>query len=189
MDNYSKTNNLLPSPWGHLWGWMLVWGIILIILGVLAIGASVLTTIVSVIFLGIMLIAGGIIVIIDSFSLFHHKWGVFLWRLGMGILYVIVGFMLIQRPLLGSISITLFLGIFYLVIGISRLIDAFSGRLPQWGWAFFSGLVSLLLGILILINWPVSGLFIIGLFIGIDLLILGWAYVMTSIAMHARVVS
>jgi len=68
------------------------------------------------------------------------------------------------------------------IVGFFRMAYVLSTRVPNWGWGFFSGLLALLLGVLILSSWPQSGLFVIGLFVGIDLFFVGLAYIMTSLA-------
>ena len=163
-------------------GLVLLWGILLLILGLLAIGASAFTTIVTVIFLGILLLISGIFIIVDAFKFWWQRWAGFLLHFLTGILYVVVGLMLINNPIFGSVSITLLLGCFYVVIGLFRLVYSSSLRVNSWEWSFFSGLISLLLGIFILINWPAASLFILGLFVGIDLLFAGWTYVMMALS-------
>ncbi len=163
------------------WLWLVIFGIALIILGLFAISAATLTTVISVILLGVLLLIGGIIEIIDAFSFWRRTSG-FVLHIIIGILYVIAGIILIDNPILGSVSITLFLGIFYVIVGLSRLFYSLSIRMTRWGWIFLNGLIALLLGILILENWPASSLVIIGLFVGIDLVFSGWAYAMMGIA-------
>lgn len=179
---YIAGRQLDRLAFGKNWGWFLLWGILLLILGIFAISATTLTTLISVIFLGFVILISGIIVIIDSFSFWWRKGSGFFFHLLMGILYFIVGVMLVKSPLVGSLSITLLLGVLYTVMGIFRLIASMSLRSPRWGWGFLNGIISLLLGILILSSWPQSSLFIIGLFVGIDLIFTGWAYIMASVA-------
>ncbi len=167
---------------GANWGRFLVWGIALVILGIIAISATTMTTLVSVLFLGFILLIGGIVIVIDAFSFWWHIWSGFFLLLLLGILYFIVGMMMVSSPILASISLTLFLGVFYLVIGVFRIIHSLSMRIPSWGWGVFSGIIAFILGILILTSWPQSGLYIIGLFVGIDLLFIGWTYIMAAIA-------
>jgi len=159
----------------------LIWGIVLLILGIIAISAATVTTLISVIFLGFLLFICGVVIIIDSFTSWWHRWNGFWLHLIMGILYLILGVMLIKSPLLGSISITFLLGIFYIIIGAFRIFYSSSMRALRWGWVLFNGIITLLLGILILMSWPGSSLFIIGLFVGIDLLFAGWAYIMAAL--------
>jgi uncharacterized membrane protein HdeD (DUF308 family) len=168
------------------WGWFLGWGLALVALGAVAIAGSVMTTIISVVFLGVLLIVGGLIVTLDAYTFWRktHRKGFFLQAL-MGLLYVIAGAFMIKSPIAASVSLTLVLGIFYVVIGIFRICSALATRTPRWGWGLFSGMIALLLGVLIMASWPVSGLYIIGLFVGIDLLLVGWFYVAGALTAKA----
>lgn len=163
------------------WGWLLTLGIFLFLLGIFAISLSTLTTLVTVMFLGALILVSGILILFDTFKFWWGEWGGFVLHLLMGAIYVIVGGMLLQSPLVASISLTLLLGIFYLVIGVVRLIYSFSVRVPQTGWRVLNALITLLIGILILAAWPSGSLFIIGLFVGIDLLVAGIAYMMIAL--------
>jgi uncharacterized membrane protein HdeD (DUF308 family) len=161
-------------------GWFLALGILLIIGGSLAIIYDVAATLLSVLFFGWLLIAMGAIEAVQSF--WQPRWGGFFLHLIVGILAVVVGFHLVSSPVQGALVLTLIMAIYFMVIGIIRIITAISMRFPNWGWVLFSGLVTLFLGILIKSQWPATGLWIIGLFIGIDLIFSGWAYVMLAMA-------
>lgn len=163
------------------WGWFLAWGIILVILGFAAISAATLTTLISVIFLGFIITIGGVVILVDTFAFWWRRWKGFFLHLLLGLLYLFVGIMLINNPVVATAVLTLTLGILYIFAGIFRITEALTVRFYRWGLTFFSGLVSLLLGILIVSSWPSSSLFIIGLFVGIDLLIAGWVYIMASL--------
>lgn len=171
----------LPA-FGKNWGLFLLLGIALIILGCVAISAATLTTLLSVVLLGVIIFISGIVITIDTFTFWRGKWSGFFLHLLFSILYLAVGVMLIKNPVEGSISLTLLLGVFYLVIGVFRVASYTALRTPSWGWGWLNGVISLILGVLILTNWPMSGLYIIGLFIGIDLVFCGWTYVMASLA-------
>lgn len=170
------------SSFSKKWGWVLAFGVALVALGIFAISYSCVATIISVMFLGIVLVASGIVILIESFQFWWKKWGGFFTHFLMGILYLIAGAMLIKTPTVGSISLTLILAIFYIFLGISRITYALTYDLPSKGWRLFNGIITLLLGILILMKWPMSGLFIIGLFVGIDLFITGWVYIMVALS-------
>ncbi|MDA8562099.1 HdeD family acid-resistance protein [Gammaproteobacteria bacterium] len=174
--------NTIAKTFNKNWAWILLWGVSLILLGVIAIGAATTTTLLSVVFLGFILLFGSVVIIVDSFSFWRFNWGNFILHFVVGLLYGAVGIILIKNPAEVSVSLTLFIGIFYLCVGIFRIINSITSKTPQWGWFFFNGLISFILGILILTNWPLSGLFIIGLFIGIDLLFSGISYVILSLA-------
>lgn len=164
------------------WGWFFTWGLVLVVLGATAMSAATWTTLFSMVFLGVLLLIGGAVIILDSFSFWWGKWTGFFLHLLMGLLYAGVGMGLINYPLLGSIPLTLFLGIFYVVIGVSRLLYSSLLRTPNWGWNFFSGVLSLLLGSLIIAELPSSALFIIGLFVGVDFVFCGLAYMLVALA-------
>lgn len=162
--------------------WFLAWGIALIILGIFAISYASTATLISIVFLGIVLAISGAVVIIDAFHFWRQIWSGFFFHLILGLLYLAVGIMLIKGPISGAISLTLLLAILYIVLGIFRIIYSLSVQLPRQGWRLFNGVITLILGILIYKSWPMSGLFIIGLFIGIDLIIAGWVYVMAALS-------
>jgi uncharacterized membrane protein HdeD (DUF308 family) len=159
-----------------------LWGIILFVLGCLAISAAAFTTLLSVVFLGFVIFFSGAVMAIDSVTFWWGKWNGFLIHILLAILYLGIGVMLIQNPIEGSVSLTLLLGIFYIIAGIFRIAFSSTLRVPRWGWGWFNGLITLILGILILTSWPASSLFIIGLFVGIDLLFAGWTYMMLGAA-------
>ena len=182
MNYLLSITNLQLSTFRKNWGWFFVWGLILVVLGLCAIGAATATTLISVVFLGFLLLAGGIVIIINSFAFWWGQWGDFFLHLVMGLLYTIFGIMLINHPVVGSISITWLLGILYSLLGIFRIGYAITTSGAKFGWTLFNGIIALLLGILILANWPASSLYIIGLFVGIDLLFCGWAFIMASLS-------
>lgn len=162
------------------WNWYLIFGIIMIILGVLAIGASTTVTMASMVFLGALLLIGGIVQIGYAFTV--TKWSGFFLSLFAGILYAVVGFMLIAHPTASALSLTLLLAAFYIVGGLFRIIGSLATRFDHWGWALLSGVVTLVLGLLIWGGWPETGLWVFGLFIGIDLIVYGWFWVMLALA-------
>jgi uncharacterized membrane protein HdeD (DUF308 family) len=162
------------------WGWFLALGIIMVILGTLALGSALVVTLVSMIFFGWLLIFAGVFEAVQSF--WQKRWGGFFVHLGVGILYAIVGFMLVANPEASAVALTLLMAIFFIVAGIFRIIAALSMRFPHWGWMLISGIAALILGVLIWRQWPASGFWIIGLFIGIELIFTGWSWVMLSLA-------
>lgn len=162
------------------WGWFLTIGILLIILGMFAVAAAGITTLATMLVFGSLLVAGGIIQGINAIKT-RHGGGFFVNILG-AILYCVTGALLLLHPEVGAITLTLLLSAFYTVSGLFKIIAAFVKRYAHWGWLAFSGFVSLALGLLIWSQWPVSGLWVIGLFIGIDLIIVGWMWIAFSMA-------
>jgi len=162
--------------------WFLFWGVVLAALGVAAASAAAFTTLLSVVILGFIIFASGCIMLLDTFSFWRGKASSFFVHLLLAALYVIVGLVLINNPLEGSVSLTLLLGVFYLFAGVYRLTFNTLIKMPRWGWGFFNGIITLVLGLLILSSWPESSVFIIGLFVGIDLFFVGWFYIMAALA-------
>lgn len=175
MDQY------LPA-FGSNWALFLLWGILLVALGCFAIVAATTATMLSIIVLGFVIFFSGAVMLVDTTSFWWGRWAGFFIHLIISLLYLLVGLTLIFNPVESSISITFLLGVFYLIVGIFRIFYSIGLQTPRWGWALFNGIITLVLGILILASWPASSLFIIGLFVGIDLIFVGWAYVMASLA-------
>jgi uncharacterized membrane protein HdeD (DUF308 family) len=158
------------------WAWFLALGIILMILGVIAIGSAIAATLVSILLFGWLLIIGGVLEAVYAF--WQERWGAFFIDLTVGILYAVVGFMMIANPGAAAITLTLLVAMFLILAGLFRLIAALAARPPHWGWLLLHGVISLLLGIAIWRQWPISGLWVIGLFVGIELLLNGATLVM-----------
>ncbi len=162
-------------------GKFLVIGILITLLGCIAIATAALTTFISVIFLGTVLVLASIFLLVDSITFWKKKSG-FAVHLLISFLYFVAGVMLLANPLVGSLSITLLLGVVYVIAGVFRISFSSAVQTPHWGWTWFNGLITLLIGLLILMNWPASSLIVIGLFVGIDLVFIGLAYATMSLA-------
>ena len=160
------------------WGWFLGLGIVLIILGAIAIGSAFLMTIASVFLFGWILIIGGVMEVVHAF--WHKRWAGFFLDLLTGLLYVVVGWMMVNNPQESALLLTLLIAMFLVFEGVLRIVTAITVRYPHWGSVLFNGIISLLLGILIWRRWPVSGLWVMGLFVGIEMLLNGWSLVMLS---------
>ncbi|HXY37615.1 MAG TPA: HdeD family acid-resistance protein [Planctomycetaceae bacterium] len=168
------------------WGWIFVLGILEIVLGTIAIGASYLATAVAVVFAGWMLLIGGILSAGHAFWRKHWK-GFFL-DLAIGVLYIVAGLMMVGNPVAAAVSLTLLIAMFLLMEGIFRIIVALSGQLEHRGWVMLNGLITAGLGILIWRQWPLSGLWVIGLFVGIEMIFYGWSLVMLSLVVKGAIV-
>ena len=157
-------------------------GIILILLGGMGISASGLVTLASVVFFGWLLIIGGAAVAIHAF--WAKRWSGFFLQLLSGVLYLIVGWILVTRPGIGALTLTLVLAISLVVQGAFRIGVSLSTRMDGWGMLLVSGIITLVLGLMIWNEWPLSGIWVIGLFVGIDLIFYGWWLV--SLALSVR---
>jgi uncharacterized membrane protein HdeD (DUF308 family) len=166
----------------HHWGWFLAFGIVLVALGIAAIVRSVTATVASMVIFGWLLIFASIFQFIAAFMV--GKWGGFFLHLLIAILFAIVGIMMVRRPVISAESWTLVIAIFFLIGGLYQLIASLWSHLAGWGWQAASGIVATILGVLLLAGWPVTGFWAIGLFIGIDLVFFGWAWIMLAVNLH-----
>jgi uncharacterized membrane protein HdeD (DUF308 family) len=164
------------------WVRFLILGLLLVVLGTVGIVASGLLTLASVLLLGWILLIAGAAVAAHAF--WARRWGGFFVQLIFGLLNLVVGWIMITRPGIAALSLTLLLGVSLVVQGVFRTTAALAAHADGRGWLLVSGIASLLLGILIWSEWPVSGVWVIGLFIGIDLLFYGWWLV--SLALSVR---
>jgi uncharacterized membrane protein HdeD (DUF308 family) len=155
----------------------------MIILGSVALFLIPAATIGTALVLGWLLVFSGIIELIHAFRV--KKWGGLFLHLIGGVLGILVGLLVITHPVAGAVAWTLLFASFLTVIGLFRLITAISLRFPNWGWAVFDGIITLGLGILLWAQWPWSGLWFLGLAVGISLILRGWTYVMFAIAIHS----
>ena len=173
------------APLRRRWGWVLLAGIVYFIAGWIALGSVVLATAVTVYLVGFMMIVSGVGEIISAFRL--SGWGrSVLWIL-VGVLYIVAGVMAVRNSLLAAVILTLVLGWALVASGIARLILAFSLRQEtSWGLLAFSALVTLALGVILLIKWPTSSLFALGVFMGVDLIVAGVSHIALSMELRGE---
>jgi uncharacterized membrane protein HdeD (DUF308 family) len=166
-------------------GWIIALGVVYVIAGIIALGSVVAATVASVFVVGIMMLIAGVAEVINAFQI--KTWGKFILWLLLGALYIVAGFLTFENPLLAAAFLTLFLGVALMVSGVMRAILAFSmQRAMPWGWVLFSGIITFLLGLIIVAHWPVSSLYILGLFLGIDLVIAGVGWIAIGTGLKQR---
>lgn len=165
----------------HNWGWFLALGVFLMVLGVVAIGSSVWMTLASVVLFGWLLIISGVVQTVHAFWR-ERKWRGFFLDLFAGVLSFVVGFMVLANPLAGAKTLTLLIAMFLFIGGIERVIVSLTTPFHHRSWLLLNGVIDVLLGVMIWREWPASGLWVIGLFVGIDMLLSGWALAMQGIA-------
>ena len=157
-------------------GWIVALGVVYLLAGFVALGSVVMATVASVLIVGVMMIIAGVAEVFSAFQI--KSWGKFLLWVLLGVLYIIAGFVTFENPLLAAALLTLILGASLVASGIMRIILAFSIKQETpWIWVLLSGVITLLLGLLILAHWPVSSLYILGLFLGIDLIMAGTGWI------------
>ncbi|TKT69086.1 HdeD family acid-resistance protein [Aquamicrobium sp. LC103] len=156
--------------------WFIVLGVVVLIAGGIAAANLLVATVVSVLFVGAMMLAGGIIEIVHSFTV--KTWGgFFLWFL-TGLLYAAAGLLTFYNPLLASAILTLLIAASLVAAGLVRIWAGISQRRSSgWGWMVAAGVLTLLVGLLIMLRWPVNSLWVLGIFLAVDLMFQGWSYI------------
>jgi len=168
------------------WKTLLISGIILIVLGLIAITLPWVFTLGIELFIGVLLLVAGLVQLIHLFQSRGLKG--FLSTLLLALVSVIVGILLLTYPLAGMLTLTLLLSLFFLAAGIAKLILGIQLRpIAGWGWIVSSGIISLLIALLIWAGWPGTGLWVLGLLLGIDFLFAG--IYMVALAMAHRQLS
>lgn len=164
------------------WGWFLALGILFILLGAVCVIGNVSATFATVLVFGWMLLFSGIFGLVHAFR--THTSQAFLLSLLSALFRGMIGFLLIRYPLAGATTLTLILASFFIVTGLFRAIGAGTLKLPRWGWSVFSGIVSLVLGIMLLAQMPVSSVWFIGFAVGVDLICDGASLIGFATAVH-----
>ena len=166
------------------WGGVVALGAVYLLAGLIALYSVATATVVSVFVVGIMMIIAGVAEVINAFQV--KSWGKFLLWILLGVLYIVAGFVTLENPLLTAALLTLILGTALVASGIMRIILAFSMREgAPWIGVAFSGVVTLVLGLVVLAHWPVSSLYMLGLLLGIDLVFAGVGWIGIGLRLKA----
>lgn len=161
-------------------------GLLFVILGIMAVSAPHVSTIGITLFLGWLLLLGGVVQIIRA-TRFISMPGFSLWFL-IGALQAVVGYFLITEPLHGSLTLTLLFTLFFAIEGLIKMFIAMMMRpLPHWVSMFFTGITALCLAIAVWLGWPDTGYWVLGLLLGINMIALGW--VLIKISLHHKTTS
>lgn len=150
-----------------------VLGVLITLAGVFALVYSYVASAAVIVAAGLALLAGGMFNIIDALA--HRRERQAGRGIVTGVLHAVVGVMMLWRPDLTLLSVTLLLGVLFFAGGINRAVLAFSTKHAAWGWELAGGLVSVLLGVLIVLNWPLTSFWLVGTLVGIELLTTGLA--------------
>jgi uncharacterized membrane protein HdeD (DUF308 family) len=166
-------------PLQSAWWVFQVLGIILIVLGMVSLGSAFFVSLVTVIMFGFLILIAGIVQVVSSF--WSGKWSGFLLHLLVGILYLVTGYITMHAPLAAVAGLTLVIAAMLLAAGAFRIAGAMVVRFPGWPWVLMNGIIGLLLGIMIFRQWPSSSQWVIGVFVGVELIFNGWAWIMLSL--------
>lgn len=185
MTAFEQTGKPQPGDTGRSWGRFMVLGVLLVVLGLFALGQLVLATVASMVIIALLMILAGVAHIVLAFS--KDSWQRLLLLLAAGLLYLFAGAVTFVNPLLASIVLTLLIAISLLAAGAARIWFGIKAR-PEngWGWIVATGAVTLLLGGIIAAASPINSLWVIGIFLGMDLLMQGASYIAFALAIRAR---
>ena len=168
----------------HHWGWLLGMGIVLLLAGFVGLGMATGLTLVSMYFFSVLLIISGVSHFVDAFK--YREWKGAVWQIFIALIYCIAAIEIAYNPFLASTVLTAIFAWTFIILGVARLAMLFSIKRTQgWGWLFFAGVTAIILGVLILMQWPMSGLWIIGLFIAIEMIVSGWTYIFIAFGLRA----
>lgn len=156
--------------------WFVALGVVVFLAGAIAAANLFVATVISVLVVGGMMIAGGVLEIVHSFSI--KSWGSFILWFLTGVLYTIAGILTFYNPLLATAILTLFIAISLIAAGLARIWAGIWQRNSSgWAWMVAAGILTLLVGLLIMLRWPVNSLWVIGIFLAVDLMFQGLAYI------------
>ena len=189
----STTDNPGPQTLGEgiralraKWGWLVAFGVISMIAGVIALASVVMATASAVIIVGFMMLMAGAAEIVAAFNAkdWSHR---ILWLL-LGALYVFAGLVCLQNPFEAATLLTLMLGIALIVGGLLRIFLATQMKQgTPWVWVVISGIITFLLGLMIVARWPASSFYTLGIFLGIDLIFIGSGWLSIGLALRKKV--
>jgi uncharacterized membrane protein HdeD (DUF308 family) len=171
--------------------WSIFLGIVLLVLGVVAICFPLASSIAAAIWVAWLLVIGGAVLLVHAIRVRQESgfWLKLLWS----IVYLVAGLLLLASPISGVLTLTLVLAVLWIVEGATAIALAFRLKpATPWGWVLFDGIVTVLLGLLVWIGWPGNAPWLLGLFLGISLIstgisliLFGWAVKAGSISMRS----
>ena len=172
----------IKTALGKSWKLLLTAGIISTVLGAIAIIVPPLASVTITYLVGVLLLIGAVAFVAEAIS--RGSTGHRIWSALLAVLYVFAGVWLIINPVSGTITLTWILAIFFLLIGVLRLIAGIAsrGKVPNAGWTIVNGVLSILIAVLVIGDLPSSAAWAIGLLVGIQLLFDGIALIATAMA-------
>ena len=166
--------------------WFIIYGVVLILLGILALFAPGIATLAAELTLGWLLIIGGIIGLIAILRAGTAVAG-FWWNLLVSIVFLLAGASLLWKPITGMFTLTVILAAYFIATGIFKIPAALRyrhGGEGGWGWMLLSAVVDLVLGIIIVLGLPGSAVWVLGLLVGVNFLFTGLAILMIAVAVR-----
>ena len=163
------------------WWCFLLLGVALVVFGTIALSSAFFVSVAAVVLFGLLMLGAGMAQVIAAF--WAGKWDGFLIHLIVGVLYLVIGMLVVKEPLESTLEFTLLIAAMFFVSGILRIISAMTLQYTGWGLVLLNGVISVLLGVMIYRQWPASGAWVIGLFVGIDMIFNGFSWIMLSLGL------
>ena len=179
----SNMQRAIQEALGAHWRLFLFQGVVMIVLGVIAIIAPVAATLAVNIFIGWLLVISGVVGLVALFS--AKDIPAFLWNLVTAALSLAVGGLLVWKPIAGALTLTIVLTAFFIAEGVFQIITSIAYRdimAGSWVWMLVSGISDLVLALIIIVGWPFTAVWALGLLVGVNLITSGWAVVMAAFA-------
>ena len=165
------------------WFWFVILGASLVVLGTVALGSVVVASLAAAAVIGVLLLLGGAAEAVGAF--WCRGWSGFFLELLSGVLSIVVGLLFLRAPADALAALTLLLACFLMVGGFFKIVTAAVYRFAAWGWSLAGGIIDVILGQMIWQEWPASGLWVIGLFVGINLLFRGFNWIALGLALRS----
>jgi uncharacterized membrane protein HdeD (DUF308 family) len=165
------------------WFWFVILGVSLVVLGTVALGSVAIASLAAAAAIGVLLLLGGAAEVVGAF--WCRGWSGFFLELLSGVLSIVVGLLFLRAPLGALAALTLLVACFLMVGGIFKIVAAVSYRFAAWGWSLAGGIIDVILGVMIWQEWPASALWVIGLFVGINLLFRGFNWIALGLALRS----
>jgi uncharacterized membrane protein HdeD (DUF308 family) len=166
------------------WLWFVLLGAALIVVGCIALGAPWVASLATAVAIGVLLLVAGVAESVGAF--WSRGWGGFFLHLLSGVLSLVVGVLFLWAPLDALLTLTLLLACLLTAGGIFKIAAALSYRFEGWGWPLASGVIDLVLSGMILLEWPASALWVLGLCVGISLVFRGFNWIGLGLALRAQ---
>ena len=173
-----ELNALLGS-----WFWFVLLGVALVVLGTIALGSVMIASLAAAVAIGVLLLLAGAAEAVGAF--WCRCWSGFFLELLSGVLSIVVGLLFLRAPVGALAALTLLVACFLMVGGIFKIVSAVAYRFAAWGWTLAGGIIDVILGVLIWQGWPASSLWVIGLFVGINLIFRGFNWIALGMALRS----
>src|SRR6516165_2443713 len=165
------------------WFWFVLLGVALLVLGTVALGSVVVGSLAAAVAIGMLLLLGGAAEAVGAF--WCRCWSGFFLELLSGVLSIVVGLLFLRAPVGALAALTLLVACFLMVGGIFKVVLALAYRFAAWGWSLASGIIDMILAQMIWQEWPTPALWVIGLFVGINLLFRGFNWIALGLALRS----